>query len=425
MRLPVLAAFLLIFIFLASDCAKDKPEDKQSSKENTSSNLKLLSGNSDRAFWVNLLVRIADPVLTSLSENKLREKMPVECDPNREKYARDVTHLEAFGRLMAGMAPWLELGPDTSAEGKLRAHYIELAVKALKNGVDPESSDFFNFTRHPQPLVDAAFLAQALIRAPQQLWENLDEKSQQHLIDALKSTRIIKPFYNNWLLFSAMIEAALLKFDGDWDAMRVDYALRQMDNWYKGDGVYGDGPDFHFDYYNSYVIQPMMIDIIRTMEACGKRSPVSYQKILNRARRYAAIQERLISPEGTFPPVGRSLPYRWGAFQVLAQMALLQQLPEDLSPGQVRAALTAVMKKMSQAPGTFDENGWLQIGFCGHQPSIGEYYISTGSLYLCSVGMLPLGLPENDAFWQAPAEEWTAKKAWSGKPVSTDHAYQE
>jgi hypothetical protein len=91
----------------------------------------------------------------------------------------------------------------------------------------------------------------------------------------------------------------------------------------------------------------------------------------------------------------------------------------------VRAALTAVMKKMSQAPGTFDENGWLQIGFCGHQPSIGEYYVSTGSLYLCSVGMLPLGLPENDAFWRSPAEDWTAKEAWSGKSVKTDHAYQE
>ena len=251
MRFPLFSAFSLILIFYQGVFhlrgGAHLSQENQPVNKNISSSLKLLPGDSDRAFWVNLLVRIADPVLTLLSENKLREKMPVECDPKREKYAWEVTHLEAFGRLMAGMAPWLELGPDTTAEGKLRAHYIELAVKALKNGVDPESPDFFNFTRHPQPLVDAAFLAQALIRAPKQLWGNLDEKSRENLIQALKSTRIIKPFYNNWLLFSAMIEAALLKFDGDWDAMRVDYALRQMDNWYKG-----DGPDFHFDYYNSY-----------------------------------------------------------------------------------------------------------------------------------------------------------------------------
>jgi hypothetical protein len=74
------------------------------------------------------------------------------------------------------------------------------------------------------------------------------------------------------------------------------------------------------------------------------------------------------------------------------------------------------------APGTFDAKGWLQIGLCGHQPSIGETYISTGSLYLCSEAFLPLGLPADDPFWLAPTEDWTAKKIWSGQDVKVDHA---
>ncbi len=96
-----------------------------------------------------------------------------------------------------------------------------------------------------------------------------------------------------------------------------------------------------------------------------------------RARRYAAIQERLIGPEGTFPPIGRSLCYRFGAFHLLAEMALRQQLPEGISPEQVRSGLTAVMRRMVDAPGTFDDHGWLTVGFYGHQPSIAESYIST------------------------------------------------
>jgi len=67
-------------------------------------------------------------------------------------------------------------------------------------------------------------------------------------------------------------------------------------------------------------------------------------------------------------------------------------------------------------------NGWLRIGFCGHQPGIGETYISTGSVYLCSVGLLPLGLASNDEFWSAPPQPWTSAKAWSGQPFPIDHA---
>ena len=77
---------------------------------------------------------------------------------------------------------------------------------------------------------------------------------------------------------------------------------------------------------------------------------------------------------------------------------------------------------MIEAPETFDANGWLQIGFCGHQPALGEDYISTGSLYLCSAGLLPLGLPPEDEFWSAPAERWTSQKIWSGGNAPADHA---
>ena len=273
-----------------------------------------------RAYWVDVLGRIADPVLTNLAQHKLRERMPdavaATATPERRRYAA----LEAFGRLLTGIAPWLALEADASAEGALRARYAELARTGIDAATDPASPDFMNFTSGSQPLVDAAFLAHAIVRAPHELHDKLPASTKRNLIAALVSTRTIKPGFNNWLLFSAMVETALMVMGAEWDRMRVDYAVRQHEQWYKGDGMYGDGPTFHWDYYNSYVIQPMLLDVLGTLAPVTPEWQPLVDPVVLRAKRYAAIQERLISPEGTFPPIGRSLAYRFGAFQLLGQM---------------------------------------------------------------------------------------------------------
>jgi hypothetical protein len=378
------------------------------------------AATDDRAIWVGHMQKLADPVLNNLSAETLKARMPVEQAAGATR--ESVTHLEALGRLIAGLAPWLELAPDDTDEGRLRARYAELSRRAIDRAVDPASKDFLNFTRDRQPLVDAAFLAQGVLRAPRALRDELGATTRRNLITALESSRITLPGFNNWLLFSATVEAALAKLGATWDRMRVDYALRQHDQWYKGDGAYGDGPEFHFDYYNSFVIHPMLLDVLDafTDENPGWKDLATRE--LQRARRYAAVLERLIAPDGSFPPIGRSLAYRCGAMQLLAQAALRKTLPEGVTPAQVRGALTAVIRRTLEAPGTFDQAGWLQIGFCGHQPGVGERYISTGSLYLCSVGLLPLGLPPADEFWAAAPQPWTSVRAWKGEEFPIDHA---
>lgn len=373
----------------------------------------------DRKFWVDTLVRITQPVLHSLSERRMVLEMPIEA---REGDRSNYTYLEAFGRTLAGMAPWLEHGPRSGEEGEIRSNMAVMARQAIEATTDPASPDYMNFTKGGQPLVDAAFLANAVLRAPNELYAMLDDKVKANLISALRSTRVIRPVFSNWLLFSAMIEAALFRMGvEDWDRVRVDYALRQHQQWYKGDGVYGDGPAFHWDYYNSFVIQPMLVDILDAIGDQFEDWTTLQVKVLKRAVRYAAVLERLISPEGTFPPLGRSLAYRFGAFQHLSLMSLREELPEGLLPAQVRCALTAVIRKQIQMPGTFDDSGWLRIGFAGSQPEIGEGYISTGSLYLCTTVFLALGLSPEAEFWQGEAE-WTALKAWSGGTVQIDKA---
>jgi hypothetical protein len=380
------------------------------------------TGADDRAYQVRTLTRIAGPVLTALADGRLKSALPAhDWEKGRTSYAP----LEAFGRTLAGIAPWLELGPDDSPEGRIRARFDDLAVKGLIRATDPQSPDFMNFTKGGQPVVDTAFLALGLLRAPHQLWDKLNPQQQSNVVAALKASRANKPGENNWLLFPATIEAALWEFTGECELKPVEYAVQRHEQWYMGDGTYGDGAEYHWDYYNSYVIQPMLLEVLRV--CAEKKNPLGdlRPKILARAQRYAVVQERMISPEGTFPVIGRSSAYRFGAFHLLADISRQRQLPETLHPAAVRGALTAVIRRMIEAPETFDAQGWLQVGAVGHQPSIRESYISTGSLYLCTVGLLQLGLPASDPFWTAPAEPWTQKRIWSGEDIKGDHAYSE
>ena len=175
-----------------------------------------------------------------------------------------------------------------------------------------------------------------------------------------------------------------------------------------------------FDYYNAYVIHPMYIEVLEQCEKHKFWTPVSSKLAIQRMQRYNTVMERLVSPEGTYPGYGRSLVYRMGAFQTLAMAAWRFGMPKNISNGQVRSAITAVMKNMFKVDGNFDDKGFLRLGFVGHQPNLANSYTDNGSLYMTSLVFMPLGLPADAPFWTAPAEPWTSQKAWSGKSFPID-----
>lgn len=220
------------------------------------------------------------------------------------------------------------------------------------------------------------------------------------------------------------------------DSYRIHMGMNKVEEWYVGDGWYSDGPSFAFDYYNSYVIQPMYIECLEMITA--KRGNDTWlvrntgnlngaKRRLDDARKrmqkYSVILERMISPEGTYPVFGRSIPYRMAVFQPLAQLAWRKQLPKELHNGQVRAALTAVAKNMFGKANNFNEKGFLTIGFMGNHPNVADWYTNNGSLYMTGLAFLPLGLPATDPFWTDPAEKWTSKKAWEGDDFPKDHKW--
>lgn len=387
------------------------------------------ASNADRQYWVSLLCQMARPVLSNMAKGELQKNMVVEVSPTWDGRDRKVTYMEAFGRLMAGIAPWLSLPDDTTNEGAKRKELRQMALESYKNAVDPDSPDYLLWRNEGQPLVDAAYIAESFLRGFDALWTPLDETTKQRYIKEFTLLRRVDPPYTNWLLFSATIESFLAKAGAPHDDFRINSAIRKTEEWYVGDGWYADGPSFAFDYYSSFVFHPMYLETLQAMMDAKARTRIHYRKYhdraLKRAQKFAVVLERMISPEGTFPVFGRSIPYRMATLQPLAMMAWHERLPAGLSNGQVRAALTTVMHRMFDGKENFNEGGFLTIGFAGRQPNIADWYTNNGSLYMTSLSFLPLGLPATHPFWTDAPADWTNKKAWDGKPFPKDHHWDD
>ena len=112
----------------------------------------------------------------------------------------------------------------------------------------------------------------------------------------------------------------------------------------------------------------LLFGMTNTKLFIGCTAGTTFAHVTKRIQRYSIILEHLISPEGAFPVFGRSITYRTGVLQPLALIVWKGLLPEELSNGQVRTAMTAVIKRMFADGQNFNEKGFLTLGFNGKQP---------------------------------------------------------
>ena len=380
----------------------------------------------DRTYWSEQAYKMAMPILSEMSQGTLRKNMQIEVGPDWKNRDTNLVYMEAFGRLMSGIAPWLALPDDDTKEGVQRKQLREWALKSYANAVDPENPDYLLWFGPSQVLVDAAYIAESFLRAYDTLWMPLDNLTKERYIKLFQGLRQVDPPYTNWILFSSVIETFLMKSNAQFDRYRTSMALRKVDEWYVGDGWYADGQgQFAFDYYSSFVFHPMYVEVASEMRYAKGWTNINYNsyynKAFSRAQRFSMVLERMISPEGTFPLIGRSITYRLGAMQALAFMAWYDRLPATMSRAQVRCALTAVMENFFTKTNIYNEGGYLTLGFTGKQLELVNHYTNNGSLYMCSLAFMPLGLPASHPFWSDAPQDWTNKKGWSGESIPIDY----
>jgi GR25 family glycosyltransferase involved in LPS biosynthesis len=327
--------------------------------------------------WTNHLLRIITPALGKLNLNTIPD-------------------LECFARIFAGSAPWLALNPANDKKLQILSKFDVLVY-----------SDIFG---DKQAIVECAYICYGFLLTQNVLWNQVSTETQLQFIKILRKVRNnIRSYHRryNWYLFHGMIEAFLKSVNADYNNSFITEMIQTIESWYCGDGFYKDGErGFTMDYYNSYVIHPFYIEILKVT------NPHMVSQAFDRCIRYSEFLERIIGSDGTYPPLGRSIVYRFGAFHALAYCIYNQNISRQHTYPQLQRALSKVMKCIITDL-VFDSDGMLQLGFTGNQPCIADDYSSWGSCYLTTLGFLPLGLDKTHAFWSdSSIDHYSQELAW-------------
>lgn len=357
-----------------------------------------------KKIWNEILLKLVEPVLFGFANKNIKESFKSEFSPFLHMYDprvyENIVYIELFCRTILGVAPILEKNE----------YLFDLTIRSFDNCF----SGYINWYCGDQLLVEVANLSLTFLRCPA-LWNRLTNK--KNILSVIKNASIkFKPHPNNWILFKCITDLFLYKNNEINDIKHVkQYLVNFEKDFYIGDGWYKDGNVFHMDYYNSYVIHPFLAEIYKEL-----KDHKMLETINKRLKRQSEFLERLISPDGTFPLLGRSMVYRTAVFHALVYSCCNNILPDSLSYSQVRCSLTEVIKKMFINDNNFDDKGFLQIGFMSKQPELADSYSNKGSLYFTLLVFMPLGLSDDHKFWIEEEKEWTQVKAWNGSNIVKD-----
>ena len=102
----------------------------------------IVDSASDRAYWVNLLDKISAPILKNMSKGELRKNMTIAFSPTWDKRPSEVAYMEAFGRMLIGIGPFLALPDDESSwaareETNIRRRMKAQALASLSHAANP------------------------------------------------------------------------------------------------------------------------------------------------------------------------------------------------------------------------------------------------------------------------------------------------
>jgi hypothetical protein len=245
---------------------------------------------------VKYLFRVVDPVLQAGARGGLAAEVPLSLSrqSNRNRHAYRV--LEALSRVLLGISPWLESShPLPDEELALRDKYRALAVASLNH------LELADFTPGFFIQSETGFLSAALLRAPKELWAKVSPSARATIVQGLRHVLAThSPVLNNWLWFRASSEAFLIKngFETPLNGTGVLKAFQRFNLWYLGEGMYSDGPAFHFDYYNSFVVHPLAMDVSFALNGTHWIDSSWLDLFLRRAQMFGVVLERMVSPEG-------------------------------------------------------------------------------------------------------------------------------
>lgn len=351
-----------------------------------------------RAHWEHILARM------TYGYAKIAERSG---SPARVLYPDDrrglpdsVDAIESFARIASAWGAWLR-NPANPATLKFQDHEINLETllrAALLDGTNASNPYTYwgDIGHMDQRIVESADIAVAVWMSRERVFNKMTADEQSQIIAWLAQVDGKGTYTDNWILFTAMAQAVRFHLGFPSPLDDLDNRLMQLDEFYRGDGWYVDGPTDEFELYNAWMfgwhyLLWTWID--------GDRRPEHRQQVLERGRSFIDSFLHFFGANGSYPAWGRSIVYRFAALAPFAVGHFLGIAPND--PGLLRRVSSGCIRYFYDR-GLFDPDGhFVRQGYHGDFPAAGEAYISPGSPYWCCHGLFALTLDRDDPFWKA------------------------
>ncbi|WP_445954610.1 DUF2264 domain-containing protein [Streptomyces sp. LNU-CPARS28] len=275
----------------------------------------------------------------------------------------------------------------------------------LAAGTDPANpARWPAFAECNQAKVEAASIALALNETRPWIWDRLDGRIRQQVLDWLAPMVGDAMPGNNWIWFQGVTEAFARTTGGKWSQQDLDHIITMTDDWYAGEGWYSDGlaggEQRNFDHYNGWAMHLYPLWFCRILGAAAPTGLLDRYRA--RLHRFLEDQRYMIGGNGSPLIQGRSLTYRHAALAPLWTGALFDATP--LAPGETRAIASRTLDHFTDH-GAFDAQGLLTLGW--HRPHRGilQVYSGPASPYWASKGFIGLALPPDHPVWTHEARQ--------------------
>ncbi|MET9658854.1 DUF2264 domain-containing protein [Streptomyces sp. NPDC006510] len=282
------------------------------------------------------------------------------------------------------------------AGGAVDPALIERYTAGLTAGTDPDSGEAWpRLTDCSQQMVEAASVAVALHETRPWIWDRLDARVQERVVDWFSGFVGGRTWDNNWRLFQVVSEQFLASVGAPYSRSDIESNLDRIEDWYVGDGWYTDGDGRNFDYYIGWAMHlyPLLWSRIAGADD-GGRSEVYRQRL----SRFLEDYPHFFGSDGAPVHQGRSLTYRFAALAPVWMGALADCTP--LAPGLTRRLASGTMRHFAER-GVPDERGLLTLGWYDTFLPSTQPYSGPASPYWASKGFLGLLLPADHAVWTA------------------------
>lgn len=334
-----------------------------------------------------------NPLLKAFSPGGAR----VRLDDSAAHFEQAASDLEGFARPLWGIVPY--------AYGGGKFEHWELYRTGLANGTDPSHPEYwgeFIKDRPDQRLVEMAAVGFALALVPEYLYHPLTDKAKENVKEYLSKAAEKEFVNNNWKFFRVLIIMGLVKINGTYNESALNEYLTDIDNFYIGNGWYGDGPRNHIDHYNGFAFH--FYGLVYSVLA-KERDPDRAQTYQERAKLFANQFRHWFSEDGASLPFGRSLTYRFAQASFWSGLAFADITTEDISWGKIKGIYLRHMRWWARQRLSRLDSGVLSVGYSYPQAAMHEPYNSAQSPYWAMKAFAVLALPSTHPFWTSKEED--------------------